>query len=102
MTTKRLTPKQVEALRMAVADDGHLRSIQGGWWTTSAGIAEHAAGGTPILSTWKSWTTQTHTVYALERRQLVERLQDDPRYWRATRRVTDAGRAALAEAEDKP
>lgn len=93
---KRLTPIQVEALTRALAEDGLLVNVPGGYWTT-----------TTIRATWPSgeeckgrWHAPTQTVYALERAGYLARApgQENVQAYRATRIVTDAGRAALRAA----
>jgi hypothetical protein len=67
-------------------------------------LREIEPGGVAVATGGGAWATVdgkdlgfniTQTIYSLEKRGLVERTHTDHRYWRDTRKVTEAARAAL-------
>lgn len=87
----KLSEAQRKALAAINEDGGVAIAEGGGWWR---GATRRL--GFPV-SDWRGTdSVGTSTIYALEKRGLLERTNSDLMH-RATRRITEAGRRALEE-----
>lgn len=78
-----LSSIMLDTLREIADNGGEIHSAGGGFWK----FGNH-----------KGSTTLTATVYALERRGLLERMHIDSRYYRDGRMLTDAGEELTGKA----
>lgn len=94
----KLSAPQLAALRLALDGDGRLYRWPGGAWCgerapTEAEVAARLYPGDRPHTT-------IHTIRGLESRGLLAREDAEPlNEWRATRALTDAGRAAITTKE---
>ena len=80
-----MTPAQADAARRILASvDGLIRPFPGGHWSTER--------------TWRAgaWSTRVLTVRAMQNHGWLERTRQRADSWLDPRRLTDAGKAALA------
>jgi hypothetical protein len=93
---QKLSTEMLRALRLA-ARTGRLESAGGGYWVSSE--ATHADRVNLVFAFGNApcENVATTTVYALERRGLLERTQEHQQYYRDSRRITDAARCALGD-----
>jgi len=84
----RLSKTQIACLARMVRGDGTIRREPGGFWVTTVDAFNGAR--------WSDYDG-TQTVTSLESKAMIERANVFAEAWRDTRRITDAGRAALAE-----
>ena|ERR1700679_1124745 len=85
-----MTPAQAEAARRILASvDGLIRPFPGGNWTTER------------VWRWGAWSARLLTVRAMQMHGWLERSRQRTESWLDPRRLTEAGKAALAR-EDCP
>ncbi len=93
---RQLLREQLEAFRRAAGGGGGLRRLRGGEWVPVAWAPASPEEAFEVIVRFAApaWYARTATVRALERRGLVEGAG-----YRRARYITEAGRAAIADAD---
>ena len=80
------TPSETQRLALTLLLEGHLHYWNGGWWAL-LNETSHSKDGYEVPARYVT----THTIKALERRGIIERVASDDPAWNAPRRLTATG-----------
>jgi hypothetical protein len=90
-----ITPTQKLALQRAVAADGIIYRLPGGFWVSGTVRTRNGAPVSEISQCCNEVWCDVRTVRALEKSGCVERCNLFPDEWRDSRYITDIGRSAI-------
>ncbi len=89
-----ITPFQRKILKEMLSSSGHIFRTPGGFWVTDPSRNVETE---PLVDNVRRTWCDVQTVRALERRGLIERVNQFPEEWRDTRKLTPAGAQAAME-----
>ena len=96
MVGKPLSTTMMAALAAIHDHGGFACAMGGGWWKSLGGKLLYTKPGLGLASE----TIRTQTIYALETRGMLARLNQDKRSWKDAYAVTEAGVDLLKDPTD--